>query len=180
MPQIDPDNDTLSEIIGLLRPSTVLSKGISGAGRWGVRYSAYGRPSFATVLDGSCLLAVDGQPEITIEAGDFILLPATPAFTMSDFEKTKPVRIDPNVAPAPAGEVRHGRQVGPPDVRLLGGYFEFDSPDALLLASLLPAMVHIRGTERLSVLVRLVGEEADQRRPGHDLSLIHISEPTNS
>jgi hypothetical protein len=45
-----------------------------------------------------------------------------------------------------------------PDVRLLGGYFVFDSPDANLLVSLLPATVHIRGIERLSVFVRLVGE----------------------
>ena len=176
MIDIDPDNDTLSEIIGLLRPSTVLSKGISGAGRWGVRYSAYGRPSFATVLEGSCRLAVDGEPEMTIEAGDFILLPATPAFTMSGFEKAKPVRIDPTLAPAPAGEVRHGRQEGPPDVRMLGGYFEFDSPDALLLASLLPAMVHIRDTARLAMLVRLVGEEDRERRPGHDLVLTRLAE----
>ena len=153
-----------------------LSKGISGAGRWGVRYSAYGRPSFATVLEGSCRLAVDGEPEMTIEAGDFILLPATPAFTMSGFEKAKPVRIDPTLAPAPAGEVRHGRQEGPPDVRMLGGYFEFDSPDALLLASLLPAMVHIRDTARLAMLVRLVGEEDRERRPGHDLVLTRLAE----
>lgn len=174
--QIDPEIDTLSEIIGLLRPSTVLSKGISGAGRWAVRYSAYGRPSFATVLEGSCLLAVDGEPEITIGPGDFILLPSTPAFTMSSFEKPKPVRLDPNLAPVPAGEVRHGRQDGLPDVRMLGGYFEFDSPDALLLASLLPAMVHIRDTERLAMLVRLVREEDRERRPGHDLVLTRLAE----
>lgn len=172
----DPEGDTLSEIIRLLQPSTVLSKGISGAGRWAVRYSAYGRPSFATVLEGSCLLAVDGQPEITIEAGDFILLPATPAFTMSGFEKAKPVRIDPTLEPAPAEEVRHGRPDGPPDVRLLGGYFVFESPDALLLSSLLPAMVHVRGTERLSMLVRLVREETVERRPGHELVLSRLVE----
>ena len=49
-------------------------------------------------------------------------------------------------------------------MRLLGGYFVFDSPDAALLVSLLPALVHVRGVERLSILVRLVGEEARERR----------------
>jgi uncharacterized cupin superfamily protein len=71
--------DPLSEIIALLRPRTVLAKGISGAGRWGVRYTDFGQPSFCTVIEGSCRLAVDGHDAITLEAGDFVLLPATPA-----------------------------------------------------------------------------------------------------
>ncbi len=75
--------DPLTAVIALLRPRTVFSKEISGAGRWGVRYSDFGQPSFCAVLEGSCLLAVDGQPALTLEAGDFVLLPATPGFTMS-------------------------------------------------------------------------------------------------
>ena len=54
-------NDPLSEIIALLQPRAVFSKRISGAGRWGVRYSDFGQPSFCAVLEGSCRLAVDGQ-----------------------------------------------------------------------------------------------------------------------
>ena len=57
-----PDmNDPLSEVITLLQPRTVFSKRISGAGRWGVRYSAFGQPSFCAVLEGRCRLAVDGH-----------------------------------------------------------------------------------------------------------------------
>jgi hypothetical protein len=121
------------------------------------------------VLEGRCRLAVDGHSSFTLEAGDFVLLPVTPGFTMSGFEPVRPERIDPKVAPAPAGEVRHGTHGGRPDVRLLGGYFAFDSPDAGLLVSLLPAVVHVRGVERLSVLVRLVGEESSERRAGRNL-----------
>ena len=150
----------ITEVITLLRPRAVFAKRISGAGRWGVRYRAYGEPSFCTVLEGRCRLAVDGEPAITLEAGDFVLLPATPAFTMSGFEPVTPTLIDPDLEPAPGDEVRHGRQDGAPDVRLLGGYFVFDSPDAGLLASLLPAIVHMRDAERLATLVQLVGDEA--------------------
>jgi AraC-like DNA-binding protein len=169
-------NDPLSEVIALLQPRTVFSKQITGAGRWGVRYSAFGQPSFCAVLEGSCHLAVDGQRPLTLEAGDFVLLPSTPGFTMSGFEPVTPERIDPKVAPAPIGEVRHGRRGGRPDVRLLGGYFVFDSPDSALLVSLLPELVHVRGVERLSVLVRLVGEEASERRSGRDLVLTRLVE----
>src|SRR3954468_10180784 len=129
--------DPLSEVIALLQPRAVFSKRISGAGRWGVRYSDYGQPSFCVVLDGRCRLAVDGQPPVTIEAGDFVLLPSTPGFTMSGFDPVKPERIDPKLKPSPTGEVRHGTRTGPPDVSILGGYFVFDSADAALLVSLL-------------------------------------------
>jgi AraC-like DNA-binding protein len=169
-------SDPLSEIITLLRPRTVFSKGISGAGRWGVRYSAFDQPSFCAVLDGSCRLAVDGQEPVTLQAGDFVLLPATPGFTMSGFEPTIPKRIDPKVTPAPTGEVRHGTRGGRPDVRLLGGYFVFDSPDAGLLVSLLPALIHVRGVERLSILVRLLAEEASGRESGRELVLARLVE----
>jgi AraC-like DNA-binding protein len=168
--------DPLSEVIALLRPRTVFTKGISGAGSWGVRYTEFGRPSFCTVLEGRCRLAVDGEKPVTLEKGDFVLLPATPGFTMSGFDKVMPVPVDPKGLPAPSGDVRHGRRGGRPDVRLLGGYFVFDSPDAELLVSMLPAMVHVRGVERLSTLVRFVGEESGEARSGRDLILIRLIE----
>jgi AraC-like DNA-binding protein len=169
-------NDPLSEVIALLNPRAVFSKGISGAGRWAVRYSDFGQPSFCAVISGSCRLAVEGEEAIALEAGDFVLMPATPGFTLSSFEAAAPVHIDPKLAPAPEGEVRHGRRDGPPDVRLLGGYFVFDSPDAALLVSLLPTLVHVRGVERLSVLVRLVGEESSEERSGRELVLTRLVE----
>src|SRR4029453_16177806 len=156
-------SDPLSEIIALLQPRAVFSRRISGAGRWGVAYSAFGHPSFCAVLEGRCRLAVDGQRPLTLQAGDFVLLPATPGFTMSGFEPVRPVRFDPKVASVQVGEVRHGRRGGRADVRLLGGWFAFDSPDAALLVSLLPAVVHVRGVERLSVLVMLLREGARER-----------------
>ena len=65
------------------------------------------------------------------------------------------ILIDPKGTPHLPGEVRHGTRGGRPDVRLLGGYFVFASPDAGVLVSLLPRLVHVRGVERLALLVRL-------------------------
>lgn len=169
-------SDPLSQVIELLRPRTVFSKGISGAGRWGVRYTEFGQPGFCAVVEGRCRLAVDGEDPVNLEEGDFVLLPATPAFTMSSFEPATPKLVDSRVAAAPTEEVRHGRADGPPDVRLLGGYFVPDSPDAALLVSLLPSMVHVRGVPRLTLLVRLVGEEMSARNDGSDLVLARLVE----
>jgi len=168
--------DPLSEVITLLRPRTVSSKVISGAGRWAVRYADFGHPSFCTVLDGSCRLAVDGQEPLSLEAGDFLLLPRTPGFTMSGFEPASPKRVDPKVAPTTTNEVRHGTPDGEPDVRLLGGYFVFEAKDADLLVSLLPGQVHVRGVERLSTFVRMVRDEAIADRPGRELVLTRLIE----
>lgn len=169
-------SDPLAEVIALLRPRAVFSKVISGAGAWGVRYSAFGQPSFCTMLEGQCLLAVEGQAPITLEAGDFVLMPATPGFVLSGFEPVAPTPMDPTPAPTPGGELRHGRSDGPADARMLGGYFAFDSPDAALLVSLLPTLLHVRGVERLSVLVRLVRDECTGQRPGQDLVLARLVE----
>ncbi len=168
--------DPLSEVIALLQPGAVFSKTISGAGRWGVRYAAFGHPSFCVVLEGSCRLAVDGEEPLALQAGDFVLLPATPSFTMSGFEPVRPTPLDPQAEAGRTGEVRHGRQDGPPDVRLLGGHFVFASPDSALLVALLPRLVHIRGEPRLATLVGLFGDEAAQQRAGRDLVLSRLVE----
>lgn len=168
--------DPLSEVIQLLRPRAVFSKGISGAGRWAVRYAEFGQPGFCAVTEGRCRLAVEGEAPVILEEGDFVLLPATPAFTMSGFEPAPVLRIDPKTAPTPDREIRYGRQDGPPDVRQFGGWFSFGSPDAGLLVSLLPRMIHIRGVARLTQLVRLVGEEAAREDIGRDLILERLVE----
>jgi AraC-like DNA-binding protein len=169
-------SDPLSDVIALLRPSRVFAKAISGAGRWGVRYTTFGQPSFCVVMEGSCLLTIDGQKTITLEAGDFVLLPTTPGFTMTGFEPVTPVPMDPKAATGQTAEVRHGRRGGAPDVRQLGGYFVYDSPDAELLVSLLPAIIHVRGMERLSVLMRLISEESRARRCGREPVLARLVE----
>lgn len=169
-------SDPLSEVITLLRPRTVFAKALSGAGRWGVHYSEFGYPSFCAVLEGRCRLALDRGKPVTLETGDFVFLPATPSFTVSGFEPFTPKRIDPKTAPSPDTEVRYGTKGGPPDVRMLGGYFIFDSQDAALLVSLLPPLIHLRGVERMLMLVRLVSEESKEQRPGRELVLARLIE----
>lgn len=82
--------DPLSELVRLLRPRAAFANIISGKGNWAVRYTEYGLPSFCIMLEGSCLLTVDGHEPIAISAGDFILLPTTPAFALSSFAPAPP------------------------------------------------------------------------------------------
>lgn len=168
--------DPLAQVIQLLRPQAVFSKGISGAGAWAVRYVAFGQPGFCVMLEGRCRLAVEGELPVTLEEGDFVLLPATPAFTMSSVEPAHPVRVDPRTMVPSDHEIRHGRRNGPPDMRQFGGWFTFEAPDAGLLVSLLPRMIHIRGVPRLTQLIDLLSEEAARNDLGKDLILARLME----
>ena len=170
--------DPLSQVIALLKPRAVFSKVISGAGRWGVRYTQFGLPSFCALLEGSCLLSVDGAETLTLTAGDFVLLPTTPGFTMTSLEPGTPVPIDARKAAmdTSGSEIRHGTRGGRPEVRMLGGYFEFDSPDSAMLVSLFPAVLHVRGSQKLPLLTQMVREESLDRRPGRELVLTRLVE----
>ena len=161
-------SDPLSEVVRLLRPRAVFANVISGKGNWAVRYGKYGLPSFCIVLSGTALLTVDGHEPVSIGAGDFVLLPTTPAFTLSSLVPVPPVFLDPNVVASGRGELRYGEQHGSPDMQSLGGAFLFESADPGLLVSLLPEVVHIRDSARLSQLVTMVREESADQKPGSE------------
>jgi AraC-like DNA-binding protein len=174
-PTVDA-SDPLATVIELLRPQTVLSKIISGAGRWSVRYDAHEDPGFCVLLEGSCFLDVEGAPPLDLREGDFVLLPATPGFTLSS-DRTLTPKL---VVPTQGEELRHGSKVGPPTMRMLGGYFHFDRTNAQLLVRFLPRVVLIRrgeaGATRLRRIVELIGDEATEKRPGGALILQRLVE----
>jgi AraC-like DNA-binding protein len=166
--------DPLAAIISLLRPQTVLSKIISGAGQWSIRKPRYEDPAFCLVLDGSCFLDADGVGVLELQEGDFVFLPAMPGFTLAS-----DLNIKPTLVPFDhSRRTRYGAKSGPLTMRLLGGYFRFDRANAQLLVRLLPSVVHIRrdeeGAARVRRVVELIGEEADTDRPGRDLILEHL------
>ncbi len=165
--------DPLAEVVGLLQPGTPFSKLIGAAGRWQVRRSEYGQPFYGLALEGSCRLAIDGAEPMILEAGDFVLIPSADSFTMSSLEPPDVVERPVTLAD---GEIRLGDQNGPPEMRALIGYCDFASPDAALLVSLLPRLVHVRGEKRLATLVELVREESRNQLPARDVVLARLLE----
>ncbi len=169
-------SDPLAAIISLLRPQTVLSKIVSGAGKWSIRKPRWEDPAFCLLLDGSCFLQPEGVAALELAEGDFVLLPEMPSFTLaSDLD------ISATLVPFdPSRETRYGTKSGPATMRMLGGYFRFDRANAQLLVRLLPPVVHIRreeaGATRVRRIVELIGEETDAHRPGRDLILERLVE----
>jgi len=167
--------DPLAEVVTLLQPGAPFSKIVSAKGPWRVRRSEAGRPFYCVILEGSSRLAVDGHEPMTLEKGDFVLVPATFDFTWSSLVPPRG-KSDSGHVTLPDGETRHGNPSGPPDVRMLVGYCVFGSPDASLLVGLLPRLVLVRGEPRLATLVQLVRDESRERRPARDVVLARLLE----
>ncbi len=169
-------SDPLAIIISLLRPTSVLSKIITGAGAWSVRKPRYEDPAFCLLLNGSCFLDLDGVGVLELNEGDFILLPATPSFTLASDLSVKATFQDFD----PSHDTHHGSKSDPVTMRMLGGYFRFDRANAQLLLKLLPPVVHIRreeeGATRLHRIVELISDEAVADRPGRDPILDRLVE----
>jgi AraC-like DNA-binding protein len=172
--------DALSAFVTLLKPQAIVATIVRGGGRWGVRYSAFGHPAFALVLKGPCWLAPDGVPAMTLETGDFVLFPTTPAFTLASDAKAKPKALEPVPSGQSVDEVFHGDASAAPSVSLLGGYFAFDPVNAPLLRELLPGMLLIRASDpaidSVAPVVELIKREALKQRAGHTLVLARLVE----
>ena len=168
--------DPLTEVVSLLQPQARFSKVVEAAGAWRVRRAESGQPFYCVVMEGGCQLTVGQQQPINLRQGDFVLIPSAHRFTMDSDEPMSPADAETEPVALPDGVFRHGRQGGPADVQLLIGHCAFDSPDAALLVSLLPEVVHVRGDRRLATLVELVADESRARRPARDVVLARLLE----
>ena len=168
-------NDPLAEVVTLLQPSARFSKSVECSGAWRVHREETGEPFFCAVVEGSIRVIVDGQPAITLEAGDFMLVPTMHDLitegmaVLPDGVTSTPVEVSP-------GCFRIGQKTGPADARMQVGHCSFASPDAELLVSLLPQIVVARREPRLTMLMQLIGEETRACRPARELVLQRLLE----
>lgn len=160
--------DPLSDVIALLRPTAAISKPITGRGRWGVRYAANDAPGFTIVLKGECWIAFGAHEPIRLRKGDFLLLPSTPAFSLSSAPDIKGELRQPGEAP-----VRHGEQAGDAEFESIGGSFRIEPVNAPLLLALLPTFIHLPASEgragRLRRVIGLIMDECASDEPGKEM-----------
>lgn len=167
--------DPLSDIVGLLRPTAAVSKPVSGRGRWGVRYAAHDAPGFTIVLKGRCWLAFADRPPLRLDEGDFLLLPTTPAFTLSSHQGLDGPLREPAATP-----VRHGDADGEPDFESLGGTFQVEPSNAPLLLGLLPDAILTPASAAqdspLRRIIDLIASECATEAPGGRMMLERLLE----
>jgi AraC-like DNA-binding protein len=168
--------DPLAEVVMLLQPRAGSSKLVFGATPWRISRSNVGQPFYCVVLEGGCRVSVDNHEPIELSAGDFALVPSAWGVALSSLE-APPAGIE---TPPPAAlgnnEFKLGERDGPIDIRMLVGHCSFGSPDASLLVSLLPHIVHVRGEQRLATLVAMMREESREQRPAREVVLERLLE----
>lgn len=168
--------DPLAEVVTLLQPGARFSKLVQGASPWRISRSDAGQPFYCVILEGGCRIAIDGHEPIELLSGDFVLIPAAYGVAMSSLEPPPPGVETPAPTTLGNGEFRIGAPDRPIDARMMAGHCSFASPDASLLVSLLPQLVHVRGEQRLATLVQLVREESGEQRPAREVVLSRLLE----
>lgn len=168
--------DPLAQVVGLLQPDLSYAKFIEGAGAWRVRRSEQGRPFFCALLEGTVCLEVHGREPLIVQKGDFVLIPAAYDFSSSSTVAVSAAGVDSIPVEVRSNVFRLGDPHADPEVRMLIGYCAFGSSDAALLVTLLPALLHARGEERLTTLVQLAAQESRGDRPARDAILPRLME----
>ncbi|EKM6456408.1 cupin domain-containing protein [Cronobacter dublinensis] len=166
-------SDPLTDIVALLNPRPTRAKLVEGAGQWRILRESAGEAFYCAVLQGECLMSINGKAPRRLAAGDFMLIPATYAF-----ENTS-AGIAPSAEfsmPALLGDghVRIGSTAGPAELLMNVGHCEFDTPDKALIVALLPNEILIKGQRRFITLFELLLDESRTRRPGRDVVMTHL------
>jgi len=168
--------DPLADVVTLLQPAARYSKVVTGGGAWRVRRAVADQPLYCVVIRGRSRLTIDGLEPLMLAEGDFVLVPAPRTSVMSSVATVPPDDMETIPEMIGRGEFRVGDEDAPTDVQFLLGHCEFGAPDAALLVSLLPRLIHVRDEARLTTLVRLAADESRASRPGRDVILGHLLE----
>jgi len=166
--------DPLAEIVTLLQPTARFSKLVECAGSWRIHRETTGEPFYCAVLEGGCRVSVNGQPPMTLQAGDFVLVPAMHDL-INESLNAPPSGVTTRPIEVSEGRFRVGREDKPAELRMRIGHCSFGSPDAALLVPLLPHVVLAR-EPRLATLMQLVGDETRAWRPARELVLERLLE----
>lgn len=167
--------DPVAEVVLLLKPMPSIAKQVSGAGQWLVERTELGSPFYCAVVEGDCVMMIAGRQPMLLSAGDFVLVPETFSFTMRSVVPPPRSALAQRLETSP-GVFRLGDPDAEAEMRAMVGHCTFGSDDRMLLVSLLPEVVHVRGEDRLMALVQMINEETGASRTAREIVLSHLLE----
>ncbi|EPR9083678.1 cupin domain-containing protein [Cronobacter dublinensis] len=166
-------SDPLTDIVALLNPRPTRAKLVEGAGQWRILRESAGEAFYCAVLQGECLMSINGKAPRRLAAGDFMLIPATYTFENASAGVAPSAEISMPTLLGD-GHVRIGSTAGPAELLMNVGHCEFDTPDKALIVALLPNEILIKGQRRFITLFELLLDESRTRRPGRDVVMTHL------
>ncbi|TBR36489.1 MULTISPECIES: cupin domain-containing protein [Dyella] len=162
--------DALSSVIDLAAVQGSLDLRCQLAGRFDIPHDSAGpgEAPFHLVLAGTARLQVRGKPDMTLKAGDFVLLPRGAAHTLYGLGEADamPMMLDS------LGALPERRNTdGAVELDLLCGRFTYASGTTDLLMHALPDVLHVSLTnegaiDALNGIVAILRHEVALMRPG--------------
>jgi AraC-like DNA-binding protein len=173
--------DPFSQIITLLKPRAVFWRIVEAHEPWTIRFLPTDIVVFGQMIEGTARVERSDGASLDLAAGDFMVMPAPPPWTMTGGVGGPPVAFGAAIADPglllSAGSPAAGNATV---TRFIAGNFAFSPANADLVASLMLPIVRVRGTEtiasRLGALLSAVGDEALADRPGRSLVLDRLLE----
>ena len=169
--------DALSDVLSLLRVSSVLSSRFEGRGAWRLRFPGDNDVKFGSVLSGRFWLWIEGDSgPRAMEEGDFYLLTdGRPFFSASD--PARPAQdgvLAVRSYRAADGVVRYEGEGDDSPVSLASGRFTFEEDVSDVLLRHLPPLIHLPATDRgahaLSSVLELLRSETSGQAVGTDIA----------
>lgn len=181
--------DTLSDIIGLLRPHDCVAAGLDAGGSWAIRFGRHEGVKCNAVVKGNCELVLGARevvgtsgskfiPDIPIrlEQGDCFVLPHGLPFLISSPNATGERDVETFYAPVQHGGTAVHGEGG--DFFMTGARFLVAEPMARELLDALPQVLVIRHAARSEAVRRALDWIIGELRvptPGQALVIAHLS-----
>ncbi|WP_163896117.1 AraC family transcriptional regulator [Mycolicibacterium hippocampi] len=172
--------DPIADVMGLLRPRTVVPAPLHAASPWAVRFDPFPHVRLGVVVDGQCWLRLDGLEPMQLNEGDFYLLGHPPPYTLSSSLDNMPARQATTLA---RNTIGRGFRIGTTmdeDSYTCSVDFTFDASDASVLLNVLPRVVHVRAGDprvpQFMNLASLLVFEIESPSVGTSLVLEHLAQ----
>ena len=133
----------MSDVISFLQLRSYRVGGFEAGGNWSIGFGAYEAIKCYAVTSGACWIAVEGAGEpVFLQQGDCFLLPHGRPFQIASDLALPPDNWQRHFLGAGEGTlVKLNDSVG---VTVLGGHFQLVGPQAEILLSMLPPVVHLQ------------------------------------
>jgi AraC-like DNA-binding protein len=164
--------DVLTDVLETLRARGACYARLEAKSPFGVALPSSSNAAFHLVLEGTCVLRMEGQPDIELAGGDLVAIPHGLPHALVDHPSTAPQRLSELLGqcrrPGPASLEIGGRGAL---TTLVCGKIEFEEPAGHPLLAALPTVIHLRGgssslVEWLAPTLGFIASEAGSTRPG--------------
>jgi len=164
--------DVLTDVLETLRARGACYARLAAQAPFGVALAGGSIAAFHLVLEGACVLRLEGQPDVELSGGDLVAIPHGLAHSIVDHPSTPPRGLQELLGvdkkPGPLSLEIGGRGA---KTTLVCGKIEFEDPVGHPLLAALPAVILLRGgskslVEWLDPTLRFIAAEAGSTRPG--------------